>query len=174
MSFFYILKKIVNINNGDLMKKVLILLILIFIFSFILNKNKIQTVFSVDTEYEIYYLDFRKVNLNTNNFNDYFNNNNMDIIKIEPYVNPIYKDKIKNLNYLFDYYSNESNIKKFKERYLKEIKNNNYIDDYNKYLINGIKIEMVKVYSNYKEILELISLNNKIKYTFTYIDYQKI
>ncbi len=152
-------------------KKIIILVIILLIFS-ISNNERIVSVFDMGGLYEIYYLDFKEENLNTNNFESYFNEN-IDIIKIEPYINDIYKNKIGNVNYLFDHNDINYNINNFKEKYLKILKNNNYIDDYNKYSTNGIKINMVKVYTTETEILKLVN-NKKIKYYFTYTDYQHI
>ena len=149
---------------------ILILLIIIFLFN---KSEKVIAVFGENNYYEIYYLDFRDSNLNTNNFLEYFNNENIDVLKIEPYINPIYKNKIEFDEYLFDYTSKSNNIKRFKETFLKKLKLINY-DDYIKNNINGIKINMVKVYSNEKEIIKLLKKDKNVKYVFNYSDYSKV
>ena len=150
------------------MKKYYILFILILIIIFTVDNESVMPVFN-ENDYDIYYLDFRNTNLNTNNFNDYFNEE-IDILKISPYINPIYKNKFSFDEYLFNYSSINNNIKIFKEKYLNELKKYNY-DDYNYSLIYGIKIDMVKVYSNKKNINNLLNKDKNVKYVFNYIDY---
>ena len=162
-----------NTNNGDYMKKLIIFLILLSIIFFIDKKEKIIDVFNENNYYEIYYLDFRNTNLTTNNFIEYFNNKNIDILKIQPYINPIYRNKISFYEYQFDYSGINSNIKKLKDKYLSELKIINY-DEYVKYRISGIKIDMVKVYAREEDIIKILNKDKSVKYMFNYIDYSKV
>jgi len=167
----FIFYKKINNNKGDSMKKYIIIGLL---FLFLINiKQKIEPVFNTNNVYSIYYLDFKNTNLNTENFLKYFNNPNIDILKIEPYINPIYKYKFSLTEYLFNYSSKNNNLKTFKKRFLEEIKGINY-NDYSLCVINGIKIDMVKVYTTKEEIDKLLKLDNNVKYMFNYTDYSEI
>ncbi len=151
------------------MKKIIILFLSIIII-FSISKASTKEVFN-EYDYNIYYLDFREANLTTENFNEYFNN--IDILKISPYINPIYKNKFKFDEYLFDYSSYDNNIKKFKESFLKELKLINY-SDYINCSIKGIKIDMVKVYARKSDINKIINKDKNVKYVFNYSDYVKV
>ncbi len=63
------------------------------------------------------------------------------IIGIYPYINPIYKDKLKKL----EYYKLDS-IDNFTNLYLKTLEKNGYLEDLYKYKLNGIKIEKIEIY----------------------------
>ncbi len=154
------------------MKKYYLLFILMIIIILLVKEEKIVSVFYDYNSYDIYYLDFRNTNLTTENFSEYFNDK-IDILKITPHINKIYKNKFKFDEYLFDYSSYNNNIKIFKEEFLKELKIINY-DDYVKCKINGIKIDMVKVYSNKEDILKIIRKDKNVKYVFNYSDYVKV
>ena len=152
------------------MKKIIVIFILLMIV-FIINKSEtIVSVFNDNDIYDIYYLNFKDTNLNTNNFLDYFDNINIDVLKIEPYINPLYINKFTFDEYLFNYSGKSNNIKKFKEKYLEELKQINY-DEYIKYSINGIKINMVKVFTSKEEINKIVKNDKNVKYVFNYSDY---
>lgn len=163
-----------NTNIGDIMKKVLMIftIVLIILISFF-KKEEVLTVFNYSSEYEIYYLDFRCTDLNTNNFMNYFSDIDIDIIKIKPYINPLYKANFKNKEYIFDYKSNISNLNSFKDKYLEELKSINY-EEYTFNKINGIKIDMVKVYANNSSIKKIQQFDKNVKYMFKYNDYINI
>ena len=173
ISFLFIFCKKNNTNNGEIMKKIVIILVLLCILFIINKKETIISVFNSDDQYDIYYLDFRDSNLNTDNFLDYFDNINIDVLKIEPYINPLYKDKFNLDEYLFNYSGKGNNIKKFKDKYLEELKQINY-SDYTSCIINGIKINMVKVFTTKEEIKKIIKNNKNVKYVFNYTDYASI
>ena len=155
------------------MKKYYILFILIIIIIFMVQEEKYEAVFETDNIYEIYYLDFRNSNLNTNNFNDYFNDETIDVLKITPHISEIYVNKFNFDEYLFDYSSYNSNIKKFKDSFLEQLKLINY-DDYESAKINGIKIDMVKVFANKNSILKILKSDKNVKYVFNYHDYLEV
>ncbi len=155
------------------MKKIYFILTVLIIFFLFNNKDEIITVFNTNDYYEIDYLDVRDANLNTENFLDYFDNDDIDILKIEPYINPVYKNKIDFDTYLFNYSSKKNNIKIFKNIYLEKIKNINY-DDYCFYRIKGVKIDLVKVYSTEENIKKILKKNKNVKYVFNYTDYSKV
>ena len=155
------------------MKKIIILLVLLCVIFIINKKETIISVFNNDDQYEIYYLDFRDSNLTTNNFLDYFDNINIDVLKIEPYINPLYKDKFSFDEYLFNYSGKSNNIKKFKTKYLEELKQINY-KDYTSCIINGIKINMVKVFTTKEEIKAITKSIENVKYVFNYTDYTSL
>lgn len=101
--------------------------------------------------YDLHTLSFD--NLSTNNFLNYFSD--INVIKLYPYVNPIYKESIGYLVYevrgnLCDEISN------FKEQYLNLIKKNSYLD-YNYLYTNGINISKMDVYLSDKDLYDIIN-----------------
>jgi hypothetical protein len=82
-------------------------------------------------------------NLNTDNFDIYFNN--MKVLLVYSYINPVYQDKI---NIVYAYKS----IEDFKNYYVVKLKENGYYMESNKYLYTPIKIVGVVVYSNIEDI----------------------
>lgn len=104
-----------------------------------------------EDSYDLHTLSFD--NLSTNNFLNYFSD--INVIKLYPYVNPIYKESIGDLVYevrgnLYDEISN------FKEQYLNIIKKNSYLD-YNYLYINGINISKMDVYVSDKDLYDIIN-----------------
>ena len=155
------------------MKKYYVLFLLIIIISFVVQDENTLAAFNYNDIYDIYYLDFRDTNLNTNNFNDYFNLEDIDILKISPHIEETYKSKFKFDEYLFDYSSYSNNIKKFKDYFLEQIRLINY-NDYELAKVNGIKIDMVKVFTTKNIILKIINKDKNVKYMFNYHDYLEV
>ncbi len=151
--FLYIIKNIVNHNNGGFMKKLAFLFIIILlIFSY--NKNEDVMVFSYQKEevYDNYYIKFKDCDLNTNNFIyklEFLNDYDFKILQIVPY---------NNIDSEFLFYSNDLEYvhSKFKNDYI-----NLMIED-SKYTTN-ICIKEIKINtSNYV----LDKLNTKINFTY--------
>ena len=150
------------------MKKLLALFLFIVSIYVIykINYQKIEPVsntlanFSME-DYNVFYLDLTDSFITTKNMYKYFKN--VDIISINPYINPIYKDKI-DLRYNFQSnISLKKNITNFINHYKTSIKNKGYIDDLNYIDIDGIKIEEITIYGKGIEIYKIIYDNN-IKY----------
>ena len=152
----------VKTNNGDFMKKTLLLLVFLLLVSFS-YKEKTDYAFLEkenfeDTNYQHYYLLFD--NLTTKNFNTIFNNN-INIITIYPKSNQIYSNKQlrsydflnSNLNY------NINNFIKFYNKFLDE---NGLGLEKDKAIVNGIEIEKVKVYTSSEEIYNFLKKNPKV------------
>lgn len=102
--------------------------------------------------YNLHTLTFE--NLSTNNISLYFSN--INIVKIYPYVNPIYSDKIGELFYEVRGYNLSDEINNFKEKYLNLIKKNSYLD-YNYLYTNGINISKMDVYISDKDLYDIIN-----------------
>ena len=102
--------------------------------------------------YNLHTLTFE--NLSTNNIFLYFSN--INIVKIYPYVNPIYSDKIGELFYEVRGYNLSDEINNFKEKYLNLIKKNSYLD-YNYLYTNGINISKMDVYISDKDLYDIIN-----------------
>ncbi len=128
------------------MKKLLLTFTICFFVMFSFKEEKTMTTFNEDTAYSFYTLEFPLKNISTNNFNDYFKN--IDVISIEPYINKLYQNQIKQ-QYQF------TNIDKFKEDYLKVLENNGYRSEAVKLKIEGIKIKKIKVYSSNRDLARL-------------------
>ena len=146
-------------------QKVLNLSIILIIFSlfFIIPEEKnIPTFNEIEDNnvYKLYEITFD--DLTTKNFSDYFNEE-LKILTIYPYINPIYKNSVPKLySYTFTDNNITKNIKKFTEYYIDNIAN--YYNEKDNFLINGIKIDKVKVYTTYNTINENFDLSKvKIK-----------
>ena len=139
------------------------LVILMIILS--VSKTKTEIVYKEitnDNEYKEIYLFFENDILNTNNFEEYLKR--VKIIKIYPYINPIYENKIKpNYSYSFNYKNHSYNLEKFKNDYIKKLTTIGLMNEVNEIQIKGITIKKVLVYSNLEELNELIK-NKNIKY----------
>lgn len=87
---------------------------------------------------------------------------NIKILSIEPYINPLYKNQLKDLKtYYFLDYLNKNNVQKFVNHYLNELKRKGYQKDYYYYSLYGIPIQ--KIYIEKDELKE--KLKHKMKYT---------
>lgn len=144
------------------MKKIFLLVftfVLVFIF-YSNNVEKTSLVFN-ETDYinnydnEYFYITSKKIQLNTNNLNNYFNDSDIKIMGIYPNTNKIYDKNIKQkINYysFSSLYSNRVNINNFTNKYVSVLKNNNYIDEANLVYFDGINIDKVLVYAPYNSI----------------------
>lgn len=144
------------------MKKIFLLVftfVLVFIF-YSNNVEKTSLVFN-ETDYinnydnEYFYITSKKIQLNTNNLNNYFNDSDIKIMGIYPNTSKIYDKNIKQkINYysFSSLYSNRVNINNFTNKYVSVLKNNNYIDEANLVYFDGINIDKVLVYAPYNSI----------------------
>lgn len=129
------------------MKKILLAFtVCFFVLSYFKEEKTVATFIEDDYSYSFYTLEFPSKNISTNNFNEYFNN--IDVIMIEPYVNKLYENQIKQ-QYQF------TSIDKFKEDYIKVLENSGYRSDAVKLKIEGIKIKKIKVYSSNRDLARL-------------------
>lgn len=133
------------------MKNLLLILLLIWL---LYPSENTQTVF-YEEDYNIYEIYFEKGELSTNNILNRFEN--IQILTIYPYINPIYSDKIELKSYSFQ---NDFNIDKFKNKYIKELEDNGFKNEAVNININGIDIIKVKVYSR-EDILQENNFNYK-------------
>lgn len=152
---------IVNNTNGDVMRKSFLFLFLLIILLcyklFIPSKQDIQPVFSEqDNTYNLYLLDISKEDINTNNLANYFDN--IKILEIYPYVNPLYKKIMHITKYNFNTtLSNKKNISNFVNQYLDILEDNALKEELVKYDLNGIKINKVRLYASNKELKDLMN-----------------
>lgn len=159
------------------MKKIIFLLFLVALtlIFYSSNSNDSIPVFN-DTDYidnydhDYFYVSSKKVNLNSNNLEFYFDKNDIKIVGIYPTLDKIFEDSIKKkLNYYsFSYlYNNRANINNFTNNYVSILKNNNYIDLANTVYFDGINIEKVLIYTSYNQLylhdLEFGVFDYKIK-----------
>lgn len=133
------------------MKKYIIVLIL-FLIILNFNNNEQMVVQMENSEYAMYILEFPNLNISTNNINKF---ENIKIIWIKPYINKIYKDKIKYNVYYFEDISLNSNINKFTNKFIDLLQKNGYINDALNYKISGIRINKMKVYCNETTLINL-------------------
>lgn len=150
------------------MFKKFILFLSLVILLIILNtsKEKTEIVYNEidDNLYRPIYLLFENKTLNTNNFLDYFDE--FEVLKIYPYINPVYAGKIKaNYNYSFSYNDYKYDLEKFKNNYIETLRNIGLISEANEYQVRGLIINKVLVNSTLEDLEELLQ-NNNIKYSF--------
>lgn len=150
------------------MFKKFILFLSLVILLIILNnsKEKTEIVYNEidDNLYRPIYLLFENKTLNTNNFLDYFDE--FEVLKIYPYINPVYAGKIKaNYNYSFSYNDYKYDLEKFKNNYIETLRNIGLISEANEYQVRGVIINKVLVNSTLEDLEELLQ-NNNIKYSF--------
>ena len=145
----------VHYINGDFMKK---FSILFFSFFLLLFKCVESNSFFDNESYDMYTLVFE--NLSTNNIFNYFSN--INIVKIYPFVNPIYEDKIGDLSDEFRGYKLSDEINSFKDNYLNNIKKNSYLD-YNYLYVNGINISKMDVYMSSKDLYDILNSGLLVK-----------
>lgn len=145
MSFF------VNTNNGEVMKKLIIItLLFLFIFLYYIKDEIVYSNSYNNISYNTYNIRINKCSLNTNNFIDkleYLNNKDFRILEIVPEVS--YDNK-------YEYYSSnlEYILNDFKNKYVDEMMDNN------KYAKN-ICIKEIVIDTN-KEVIN--SLSNYIDF----------
>lgn len=154
------------------MKKVTIVLLSILCLYIIYKINFVRTepvsltvhpTFNIK-DYNVFYLDLSESNITTLNINKIISND-IDIISIKPYVNPIYKSTLGELEYKFQStLSNNRNMRYFIKYYKDTIKEAGYLEDLNYINIDGIKILEVEVYANGEDVVKLLYKNDKIKY----------
>lgn len=161
-----------------MLKKLLVALcIVISIILIMTSKKDTQLVYKeIDNskDFQLIYLLFENNNLNTNNFMNYFKN--IEVIKIYPYINPVYANKIKaNYSYSFTKENYIYDLQKFTSIYLEKLRSLGLMKDSNKYQIKGVIINKVLVYSNLDIIKDKFQDFNNIKYGFNLSGiYQKI
>lgn len=161
-----------------MLKKLLVALCIVISITLIMTSKKdTQLVYKeIDNskDFQLIYLLFENNNLNTNNFMNYFKN--IEVIKIYPYINPVYANKIKaNYSYSFTKENYIYDLQKFTSIYLEKLRSLGLMKDSNKYQIKGVIINKVLVYSNLDIIKDKFQDFNNIKYGFNLSGiYQKI
>jgi len=116
-----------------------------------------------DSEYTQIYLTFENNILNTNNFEDYFKD--IEVLKVYPYINPVYAGRIKaNYSYSFTHNNHNYDLERFKNNYINTLRNIGLISEANEYQVRGVIIKKVLIYSNLDNIKEIIN-NENIKYS---------
>lgn len=138
------------------MKKIFLVIIIIFLISITNVKSNFYDYLISDDSYGLYSLYVE--GLNTNNFLSYFSD--INVIRIYPYINPIYRDRIGEVSYEFDSFNISYEIEIFKNKYLSLIKKNSYLD-YN-YLYLNINIDRVDVYMSGSDLYNFLSNSNLV------------
>jgi len=149
-------------------KKIILCLTLITLLIILsISKEKTELVYNEitnDSEYRQIYLLFENNILNTNNFEEYLKD--IEIIKVYPYINPIYAGKIKaNYSYSFTHDNHTYDLERFKNNYIETLRNIGLMNEANEYQVRGVIIKKVSVYSDLDGIKDLIK-NENIKYSF--------
>ena len=139
------------------MKKIFLVIIIIFLMSIFNVRSTSYDYLINDASYGLYslYVD----GLNTNNFLSFFSD--VNIIKIYPYINPIYKDRIGDFFYKVDGSDLNYEINTFKENYLSLIKKNSYLD-YNYLYLNGIGIDRVDIYTSGSDLYNFLNSSDLV------------
>lgn len=152
------------------MKKALIVLLVIMslyaIYRFN-NRTLPVSINSVDInldDYSVYYLDLSEEDIRTINLSKFIPKT-VEIVSLTPYINPIYKNKIKSLKYSFrPNLSLKKNLNNFTNYYKDTIKEYGFLDDLNYINVDGIKILELEVYAKGSDIINIMYVRNKIKY----------
>jgi len=162
--FFYIWS---NYKIGEIMlKKITLFFSLIIILVIIsMSKEKTELVYNEttrDSKYHQIYLIFENNILNTNNFEDYFKD--IKVLKVFPYINPVYAGKIKaNYNYSFNHNNHNYDLERFKNNYINTLRNIGLIGEANEYQVKGVIIKKVLIYSDLESIKKIVN-NENVKY----------
>lgn len=150
------------------MKKILLFLIFLFLFyvsfSFLFfEKETTKFVFSED-EFSTYMIDFEKESFTTKTLSTFFNEKNFDIISITPYFSPIYAKKIEVIPFYFNSFSKKLSLKRFEKDYLENLRKLGLKKEVTKYILQGIPIRFLEVYTNLSHI-------QKLKEKYPLLDY---
>jgi len=157
-----------NYKIGETMLKKIALFFSLTIILVILSISKERTELAYneitnDSEYTQIYLTFENNILNTNNFEDYFKD--IEVLKVYPYINPVYAGRIKaNYSYSFTHNNHNYDLERFKNNYINTLRNIGLISEANEYQVRGVIIKKVLIYSNLDNIKEIIN-NENIKYS---------
>ena len=157
-----------NYKIGETMfKKITLFFSLTIILAILsISKEKTELVYNEiinDSEYRQIYLVFENNILNTNNFEDYLKD--IEVLKVYPYINPVYAGRIKaNYNYLFTHNNHQYDLEKFKNNYIEKLRSVGLISEANEYQVKGVIIKKVLIYSSLDEIKKTIN-NDNVKYT---------
>lgn len=135
------------------MRKLLIIIFFCFVFSVNIKSKSNYKYLENDDSYNIYSVSIE--NLNTKNFHTFFSG--VDVVRIYPSVNPIYKNKIGEVSYRFRSSNVDKEINVFRQNYLEFIKKNSY-KDYNYLYVNGIDISKVDIYISGSKLYKLLTL----------------
>jgi len=155
-----------------MIRRIITLLFLFFCLNIIILRNKKTTIpvfnyLDDNSEYyAIYNISFNNININSNNFMDYFIDFKMKIMGIYPKINPIYENKIKDYvqYYSFNNKSIESNLSNFVNYYTNILSKNGLNNELEKIHFTGIKISKVKVYASLDEIKKIKSIYKNLTY----------
>lgn len=135
------------------MRKLLIIIFFCFVFSVNIKSKSNYKHLENDDSYNIYSVSIE--NLNTKNFHTFFSG--VDVVRIYPSVNPIYKNKIGEVSYRFRSSNIDKEINVFRQNYLEFIKKNSY-KEYNYLYVNGIFIDKVDIYISGNDLYKLFVL----------------
>ncbi len=120
-----------------------------------------------------FYLLFDQYQLNSKNMGDVFsffedNNYEFRIYEIYPYVNPLWRETLINIERI-NFNSNNllEIIDNFYYDYTIELGKHNLDDDIEKSFVRGIPIRMVKIHTSNQAMYKFLSNNNKIKYSLS-------
>lgn len=121
------------------MEKIILILLLIWL---LIPNEKLQPTFiEVNNDYKIFEVYFDQ-SINVKKLNDF---DNIQILTIYPYVNPIYASKVNDLtSYSF---KDKLDIDKFIDYYVKKLEAKGYKQEANKAKINGVYLFKMTVYT---------------------------
>jgi len=159
-----------------MLKKIILIAGIIFITIILLisKENAILVYNEIEdnNNYQPIYLLFENNTLNTNNFEQILND--FKVLKVYPYINPVYSDKLK-YNYSFTYETHDYDLEKFKQNYIVKLRNIGLINEANQIQVNGIIIEKVLVLSTIDELTKKLKDFNYIKYSLNITEnYKKL
>lgn len=137
------------------MKKIFLVITFFFISVFYVKSDSYD--YLINESYGLYSLYLEGIN--TDNFLSYFSD--INVVRIYPYINPIYKNRIGDISYKFDRFNKSYEINSFRNMYLDLIKKNSYLD-YNYLYLNGISIDRVDVYMSGIDLYNFLNNSNLV------------
>ena len=128
------------------------------------NQEEVQPIALIEDENIVgeYVIDCEKERLSTKNITNYFDK--QIIQKIIPYINPIYQEKLKDIEYEINNQNFDTSIQKLTVDYLNKIKEYS-ITDYNTMYINGIKVKQVQIQVSTQQLKDIIKKYPNLTYT---------
>ncbi len=140
------------------MKKIATLFFFFFIILLCQQSPHIDSVFLEEKDnqmYHTYEITLKENKVTTYNMLKFIKN--LQVLTIEPSLNPIYKNKISATVKVYHFTSDTPtvNIQKFTSRYFEQLQNHGFLIDLNKQKVMGIPIYRITLFCQKNEIYHL-------------------
>ncbi len=131
----------------------------------------VEDLVSKPNDFNAFYLLFDTYHLTTKNMEylfSFFNAYNYEYTlgEVYPYLNPLYKNNLNNIEEIMFNGSNLVNgINNLYNIYINELEKYNLDKEINKVFVNGIKIRLIKIYTSNEAMYKFLVQNSDIKYS---------